>query len=362
MPKKIKATAIIPFHLILLIMILTGCNPQEEALLKGETIYNFENILNVQQLPPRYMTSCVEIDRDGNNLRGSVTKGYKYVASFYITNNIDGMNLYYSLNNSILNNYLHSNTLYGIYINLNSDSNIVSRNVCTENRYGIRFKAVSYNEIFFNRCENNELGIYSCCGSSDNILSCNLLIDNEKQASDSFYNSWDNGIVGNYWNDYTGNDSDGDGIGDTPYPIPDGNNEDRYPLMYPLDNHPPDTPVLDGPPSGNSGGKYCLIVHSVDPDGDEIYYLLDWGDGTTSGWDGPYPQCEPTEVCHKFNKGTYLIRAQAMDIFGFKSNWSDPLFIEIPRNKPFIFNFNLLCGFLDRFLIFERFQYLIKVK
>jgi parallel beta-helix repeat protein len=44
---------------------------------------------------------------------------------------------------------------------------------------------------------------------------------------------WDNGSEGNYWSDYNGTDSNGDGIGDTPYII-DENNQDNYPLMYPV--------------------------------------------------------------------------------------------------------------------------------
>ena len=44
------------------------------------------------------------------------------------------------------------------------------------------------------------------------------------------FNTWDNGLEGNYWSDYNGTDDDQDGIGDTPYII-DANNTDRYPLV-----------------------------------------------------------------------------------------------------------------------------------
>jgi len=60
-------------------------------------------------------------------------------------------------------------------------------------------------------------------------------------------NYWDNGEVGNYWDDYTGTDSDGDGIGDVPHIVEgrkwdsaaDGYVEfvfgqDNYPLMEPI--------------------------------------------------------------------------------------------------------------------------------
>ena len=153
-----------------------------------------------------------------------------------LIDNIDGMYLHYFINNSILNNYVHSNTGYGIYIGSYSDGNIVSRNVCTNNRYGIRFKGVSFNEIFMNKLENNEIGLYSCCGSNDNILYYNTLINNAKQASDGFTNSWDNGIVGNYWDDYIAihpNATHTNGCWSIPYDVPDGSNKDNFPLINP---------------------------------------------------------------------------------------------------------------------------------
>ena len=44
---------------------------------------------------------------------------------------------------------------------------------------------------------------------------------------------WGFCCVGNYWSNYTGNDSDGDGIGDTPFTILD-DEKDYYPLVDPF--------------------------------------------------------------------------------------------------------------------------------
>ncbi len=67
-----------------------------------------------------------------------------------------------------------------------------------------------------------------------NLFYQNDFINNTKQAINNGQNNvWDHDGKGNFWSDYTGVDTNNDGIGDTPYNIlPNG--VDNYPLMSPL--------------------------------------------------------------------------------------------------------------------------------
>ena len=45
---------------------------------------------------------------------------------------------------------------------------------------------------------------------------------------------------------------------------------------------PPNKPVITGPPHGKYLLEYTYNVTNTDPDGDDLYYLFDWGDGRYS--------------------------------------------------------------------------------
>ena len=82
---------------------------------------------------------------------------------------------------------------------------------------------------------------------------------------------------------------------------------------YGRDNYPPGAPTITGKLKGNVGVEYCWTFHSEDPDGDQIKYIIDWGDGSGTETDC-YPSCTPVEVCHTYNnQGTYVIKAKAKE-------------------------------------------------
>lgn len=118
---------------------------------------------------------------------------------------------YYSNYNKIIRNNIDSNTDWGILLQP-TVQNIFSENNITNNGKGVRLNAHgNSNEFYLNNFKNNTLDIEQW-GNATN---------------------WDNGTIGNYWDNYNGIDNNGDGIGDTPYIIND-NNQDNYPLMNPV--------------------------------------------------------------------------------------------------------------------------------
>ena len=81
-----------------------------------------------------------------------------------------------------------------------------------------------------------------------------------------------------------------------------------------IETNPPLAPEIDGPRNGKINTKQSYSIHAVDPDGDAISYYIDWGDGSESGWIGPYRSGELIIMDHIWdNQGTFVITVQAKD-------------------------------------------------
>jgi len=106
-------------------------------------------------------------------------------------------------------------------------------------------------------------------------------------------------------------------------------------IAQPLPNNPPKTPEkISSLKFGRAGTEKSIMVKSSDVEEDVIYYLFDWGDGTYSGWVGPFESDETVKVSHVWNeKGTYNIRVKARDGSGAKSEWSESVEIKMLMGK-----------------------------
>lgn len=128
---------------------------------------------------------------------------------------------------------------YGINLSqIDGWSRIIGFTITNASDCGINIDNSQWNFITENTLINNEIGIKNDGGDYSPIWKNNF-INNEINAYDTGENDWsfdcygDIPINGNYWDDFTGEDEDDDGIGDTPYYITGGNSMDSYPLIQP---------------------------------------------------------------------------------------------------------------------------------
>jgi hypothetical protein len=106
-------------------------------------------------------------------------------------------------------------------------------------------------------------------------------------------------------------------------------------LAQPLTLKPPNKPEKPvGETKGKIGNKYTYKTRTRDENEDKLYYMWDWGDGTYSGWLGPYDSGEEVEAAHIWRReGNYRVKVKAKDIYNLESEWSDPLSVSIPKSQ-----------------------------
>ncbi len=234
-------------------------NYYHEPYPSGCKIINNNIVNNSEGIRPQRNDLLISGNNITGNPGGGIT-GYDaeniVITGNNIAENSYGINIGISRNITISGNNISSNerginlVYYGPYA--------VYRNNITNNGWGIRFaEGCQHASVYGNNITQNSVGVVllnfpnggdvAVSGVGNKVFG-NLFIDNSVQVLPNYVEFeniqmgsngtdivlWDNGTLGNYWSDYSGTDSDGDGIGDAPY-VFDENNQDNYPLTNPVD-------------------------------------------------------------------------------------------------------------------------------
>ena len=177
--------------------------------------------------------NCDNNTISGNNASNTITANKLIGYGIYLRENCD--------NNTISGNNANNNKITGIHLKENCNNNTISGNTVKDNRGGSYSGDGIYLEI---NCNNNTIvgntirdnpgnGL-TLISSNGNLVYNNNFTNNGPNVLNSGgkYNKWDNGTIGNYWDDYyPGVDADDDGIGDTPYKINFGC-QDNIPIWW----------------------------------------------------------------------------------------------------------------------------------
>jgi hypothetical protein len=112
-------------------------------------------------------------------------------------------------------------------------------------------------------------------------------------------------------------------------------------------NQPPGLPEITGPTSGKIDVEQSYQITAQDPDGNDLYYYIDWGDGSEIGLIGPYSSGRTAIAKHNWTeKESYTIKVKSRDVYNATSDWTS---LEISMPKQY-FSFSYVLPFREGYL------------
>lgn len=116
-------------------------------------------------------------------------------------------------------------------------------------------------------------------------------------------------------------------------------NNKKSTTLFSSENNNPHNPVISGVTFGNVNSNHSFHLIAVDPDGDDVSYILDWGENGQPIQTDFFKSNESLSISYKWERlGLYFIRVKAVDEWGGESEWvTSPVFMSFIFSYPFHF-------------------------
>ncbi len=203
---------------------ILGC--QVENNIWGINVDNF--------IDNTFINGCAIVDNEYGVSADSPTA----IQENYISGNQYGVSLWIEnctvYRNVLAGNWRASSDAGGIGV-YGNNARVINNTIMESKSFGVRLDNVINVTVEGNLLYENDIGVdLSSSPVNDSMVIRNTFLyhatANVHVNTLGINNAFNNTVMGNAWWDYTGTDSNGDGIGETPYVI-DGSNHDYMPIV-----------------------------------------------------------------------------------------------------------------------------------
>ncbi len=96
-----------------------------------------------------------------------------------------------------------------------------------------------------------------------------------------------------------------------------------YAHQTPVNTFITDVSAPAGPTEVSRDVSNDYTASAIDTEGDDFWYMYDWGNGDISDWCGPYSSGDDCIQPYSWSElGTYSVMVKAKDVFGYETPWS----------------------------------------